>query len=332
VKTQPLIEASNLQEAQLVESERVIHNVRLIRAGMSLNRRDYSLDVLTKAAPLFEGVRAYANHPDWFDNGRSVRDITGWFTNIRAGADGIYATRHFSRNHAGLDAYEMAVDILTGKAPPTLYGLSINAVGKTSTGKDTEGKFESVDEIVSVYSVDDVTTPAAGGALLVAGVEDTFVQRFLKNITLEDLEELRPDMINAFKKKWQAVRQDDALKATREEIEGYKLRISKADEVIHSLEAKVKGLEIDALLASSKLPVAFIEDLRKRLTSTEPSEWPDIMTAEARKVEAVSSKLLPPREIELPARAAATVSGVPAYELVETPEQHAAYLRKIKGA
>lgn len=333
MKTSPLIEASSLEESVLNTDTRSISNVRLIRAGMSLNRRKYSMEVLAKAAPLFEGTKAYANHPDWFDSGRSVRDITGWFTEVRVGNDGLYATRHFTRNHAGNDSFEMASDILTGRAPESLYGLSINAVGKTTKAKGDEGDFELVDEIVSVYSVDDVTTPAAGGSLLVAGEDDSFARRFLKNITLEDLEELRPDMIVAFKKKWQAVRQDEALRAAVDEAAQSKKTAEELTKNVDNLQRELARFNLVAsaerVVALAKLPPIFAEDLKRRLEQVTPSEWSALVKTETDKASTVRSAPQLPLEVELRTRSQAPAPAV-TYETVETPEQHAAYLRRIK--
>lgn len=336
MKTQPLIESTTLGESLLDAENRQIHNVRLIQAGMSLNRRQYSMDTLAKAVPLFEGVKAYANHPDeWFGTTRSVLDITGWFTNVRAGADGIYGTRHFTKNRAGQDAYDMAADILTGKAPKSLFGLSINAVGKTTRAKDDVGNYDTVDEIVSVYSVDDVTTPAAGGTLLAAGVDDTFVSLFLKNITLEDLEEQRPDLISAFKKKWQAVRKEEALKTVMDEneqnaklVQDLSLQLLAAEDKYNALVLKE---QIATVLNSANLPPAFYEDLKTRLANTKPSEWSGIVQTEMSKAQTVGyTKPSLPRELEISViKAGATTLKKPDYQAVETPEQHALYLRQV---
>lgn len=145
-------------------------DVVLITAGKSLNNRTYPADVLRKSAPLFEGVSAYADHPEPAAAGRdrSIRDKVGRFSNVRfdtftqAGkvTEGLRARLTVVPSWMR-DMLVEAVDA----GEPDFYGFSINATGKVERGR--------VQTIESVQSVDVVSTPAAGGRIerLVASVE-----------------------------------------------------------------------------------------------------------------------------------------------------------------
>lgn len=141
--------------------------VLLIKAGTSANRVHYSEEVLKRAAPLFEGVKAYADHPSADERRnrpeRSVRDVVGWYSNV-----------HWSDEHRGLvgdfnvlasagwlrEALKSAWD--GGK--PDLLGFSINAAGMKS-GRVVDGG-HLLEGITQVNSTDVVTTPGAGGRVL----------------------------------------------------------------------------------------------------------------------------------------------------------------------
>lgn len=168
--TVTLTEAVDLSEASVDPTGHVLENVVLIREGESQNGRYYSGAVLRKAIPVFNGVRAFADHPS--KQGaknrpeRSVREITGWYSNVRFEAGAIRADRQFTFNEAGKDVWALAQDIAEGRAPASLAGLSINATGHATKGEINGKQLLIVEAITGAFSVDDVTTPAAGGAYL----------------------------------------------------------------------------------------------------------------------------------------------------------------------
>lgn len=144
-------------------------DVVLITAGKSLNNRTYPADVLRKSAPLFEGVSAYADHPEPAAAGRdrSIRDKVGRFSNVRFDTftqDG-KVTEGLRARLTVVPSWmrDMLVEAVDA-GEPDFYGFSINATGKVERGR--------VQTIESVQSVDVVSTPAAGGRIerLVASV------------------------------------------------------------------------------------------------------------------------------------------------------------------
>jgi hypothetical protein len=158
-----VIELTELIEAEVPAREdgRHIAEVTLIRSGKSKQGNLYSPEVLTEAAPLFEGALAFADHSKPGDlPERSVRDIVGYYRNVRSlkeaagsriraelhlvpGNDWLYSLLQESQNH------------------PSLCGLSIDAFGDTVREADGTTVVKSLKKVLSV---DVVTRPSAGGS------------------------------------------------------------------------------------------------------------------------------------------------------------------------
>lgn len=183
-------------------------DVTLITAGRSKNRRNYNEAVLRAAAPLFEGVKAYADHDLSGKQAitRSVRDVVGWYSNAKfdEGVKGITAQMHIFESASWLR--NMLVD-MTSTGAPNLIGLSINASGEQKPLKEGVNLISDVVKITQVYSVDVVTEPAAGGGLvrLVASVDDNLqevqlvdpkeIRRLLESgVSVADMKVMRPDL------------------------------------------------------------------------------------------------------------------------------------------
>jgi phage major head subunit gpT-like protein len=129
-------------------------DVTLIRPGTSKNGITYSPEVLTAAAPLFEGARAFVDHAD--NPSRSVRDLVGSYSAVRADAAGIHATLTLVPGEDWLwNRIRAAADT------PDLFGLSIDALGNVEESQSGR----HVTQLVAVNSVDLVSRPAAGGAI-----------------------------------------------------------------------------------------------------------------------------------------------------------------------
>lgn len=167
--------------------------VLLIKAGTSANRVHYPEDVLRQAAPLFEGTRAYADHPTRDDARnrpeRSVRDIVGWYDDVRYDPKVKGLTADFNvlpsagwLREGMLDAYN--------RGKPDLFGFSINAQG-SKTGRVVEGGY-LLEAITSVRSTDVVTVPGAGGRVLDVLEADTMDPELR-----EALDGLRADILEA---------------------------------------------------------------------------------------------------------------------------------------
>ena len=301
MKTTVLIERLDLTEAQLDTANRTVRQ-RLIKAGTSLNKRDYSESVLSKAAPLFEGVKTYANHPSLDERKsrpeRSTRDITGWISDVVYENGTIYGTRHFTRTQAGNDSWALVEDIVSGKAPASLLGASINAVGKARTEQRSGANVLVVESIEAVNSVDDVTTPAAGGGFeLMMSAGDDVTAMLLNNLSYEEWFEARPEFVKRAQGEMKTVRQDDAVKAAKADADQLTEALTTAQTQIATLTGerdaaleeagrKARELTVVDMLAKVNLPASYKAELREELPKLPESEWQKKIDKELAKAKA----------------------------------------------
>jgi len=298
VKTQVIVEHLALNETVLDAGQRTARQA-LIRVGRSANGRIYRPEVLQKAAPLFEGVKTYANHPSASERRerpeRSTRDVTGWLSDVEWREDALYATRHFTRTQAGQDAWALVEDVVTGRAPVTLIGASINAIGRATRNDDGDWLVESID---AVYSVDDVTTPAAGGGFLPLGegAGDDLTAALLQHLDYHEWYEAGKERAFTIRlqNEMKATRQTEALKAATAEAERVTLALQEAQAEITSLSeqnarlqqevlAARRELELERALRQANLPAAWEASLREQLAAAPVEQWAAIFERERTK-------------------------------------------------
>jgi len=139
-RTAAFAELISLSEAEL-DAEKHAARVTLISPGWSKNNRYYSRDVLTDAAHVFEGVKAYADHPSKSEikdrPERSVRDLVGYYENVKVEKDGRLTADFKIRGAAQEWLWPLIATAVTEK--PDLIGTSINALGKARPG-EAEGR------------------------------------------------------------------------------------------------------------------------------------------------------------------------------------------------
>lgn len=286
-----LSEAIDLTEAQINPERRQIQGVVLIRAGMSKNKRFYSEGVLQKAAPIFEGSKAYDNHQQ---GARSIRDISGWYTNVRYNEGKLVADRHFAETGAGQDAWAIAKAIMDGSAPKNLAGLSINAVG-TAKKHATETDALEIESITAALSVDDVSEAAAGGGFRESAANgDDLTKAFWESVTFEEYQQARADYIERLKKEWKQTRQDDALKAAQAEAESLRAALSEAQTQIETLQAErdtalieieraSRANALEQALSRANIPADWKKPLRESLLHADESAWASLIETEEQK-------------------------------------------------
>jgi len=150
-----------LDEDEFSFKEGKIWEVVIIRAGLSKNNNNYPADVLRLAVPMFEGVKAFADHATEAElrerPERTVRDLIGWFTRPRfdESVQGIVSTfvlLEFDVQSKMRQAWELG--------NKNFIEFSIDASAK---GVRNEQGGLNVEEIVEVASVDAVTFASAGG-------------------------------------------------------------------------------------------------------------------------------------------------------------------------
>lgn len=289
------IEQLDLAEAVVNTDARTVTQ-RIIVAGMSKNKRLYGEDVLKNAAPLFEGVKAFANHPTKAESKdrpeRSVRDVTGWLSNVEYREGALYATRNFTRTQAGLDAWSLVEDITSGRAPAGLMGASINAVGR---GKASDDGVMIVESIDAVLSVDDVTTPAAGGGFaLQASAGDDMLNAVLQYMTFEEWVQARPDYMKRVQGELKTIRQEEAVKAAKAEADHNRKALQEAQAQLTALTTEREAalaeaqqarreLAIVEALAAVTLPAVWKASLREELLSIPDERWKTVIERELKK-------------------------------------------------
>lgn len=157
--------------------------VCVIQPGMSLNNKRYRAEVLKKALPLFENLKAYAykfedkgkkifSHiPDFIRRmtGGLTKNLVGWFSNPRWGTfkddngqtqEGVLAGFHVSENAKWLR--DLLTDTWTN-GKKALLGFSIDGDGEQKEVIEGGKKFWDVEEIRTLDEGTVVTSPAAGG-------------------------------------------------------------------------------------------------------------------------------------------------------------------------
>lgn len=302
LRTTDVHELVTLREGEL-DAERHAVSVRLIRAGWSKNDRYYPDTALQAAAGLWEGVKAYADHPSRSEAKdrpeRSVRDIVGVYENVRHG-DG--ATRADFRVIGAAREWLWPLieeSVQTGR---DLIGLSINALGQTSKGEAEGKRGIIVEAITHANSVDVVTEPAAGGGFETLMMsDDGWTRAVLGSVSLEEVREARPDLIEALKREWQTVRDSAALqdatdRASRAEqdrtalVEDKRTLQAQLQTALETIERLHKERLVDSLLASARLPGEWRDDLRAELMGADPVAWDGILEAEMRKAKAIKPR------------------------------------------
>jgi hypothetical protein len=199
---------SNLpfSEANIDRDNNIIRNICLLTSE-SRNGREYLPQAIEQAAALFEGVKAFANHPRKSERGevRDVRDLIGKCKNVRYSQGKLMADLFILESHSGW-IFPLATQT------PELVGISINAQGKIRkvNGKDV------VEEIVEVRSVDLVSEPAATKNLF----EDVVLNDeagFYTGLTVEKLQQHRPDIVDEL-----LTEKDTVINQLKEEIQALK--------------------------------------------------------------------------------------------------------------
>lgn len=150
-----------------------VYLVTIIEEGLgnSKDRNYYSAEAMESGIATFDGAKAYADHPDAITEKtlpeRSMKDLVGWYSdcftdkNPSTGKTRLRGKLHFFPSANWLTT--MIDTILTDPTAKGLFGISINAVGKTRPGEMDGQSVNYVEEFQRVDSADVVTEPAARG-------------------------------------------------------------------------------------------------------------------------------------------------------------------------
>lgn len=241
--------------------------VLLIKAGLSGNGRRYPAEVLQQAAPLFEGVKAYADHPSSDEKRhrpeRSIRDVVGWYSNVSWSDEhnGLTADFHLVES---ADWLRQSLKSSWDKGKPDLLGFSINASGVVKRQPDGTALLEGFE---SVVSTDVVTTPGAGGRLLGVLESERSSERVMdpeeiKRLIQESLAASTTSLMAAFDAKLSAI----AKPAAEPIVEGTAAKVADpATALLESVARKLRAAEIKDAIREAKLPDIAAKRVEKRL-------------------------------------------------------------------
>lgn len=261
-------------ESAIDRDSNVISNVKLCGA-VSKNKRRYSDKALQDAARLYRGASVYFDHPTDRElrerrGIRSVLDLAGRVVSARKVGDSVRGDIEVlnvnrTREHIFALAEQM----------PDKAGFSHRARGNVRRENGTE----IVEGLEEVFAVELVSDPATAKSLFESVEEETD----MKEVTLEQLKEERPDLVKALideaaKPDYAALKKElDDLKAEKAIAERKKLVAEKLEEAKlpkhavtdffrEQLEAAGDDKAIDALIEDRK---KLIDQARSGPRSTE---------------------------------------------------------------
>ncbi len=248
-----------LREAVVLSAELREVEVTVLESGLSRNGWFYSPELLASTAPLFEGARAFADHPGPADRAeRSIRDIVGYYHSPRfeTGSDGqpasIKATLKVLDSAAWL--WTMVAESLAESRP--FIGLSVDFVGAVKPASRKGTAVKEVQAIRQLLSVDVVTRPSAGGRF------ERILQSEASDVSRQTLDE--DEQENVMSPTEEAAAEDSAL-ATAEEARAL-LDEARRERRIAECERSLEGM-----LAATRLPGPFQDKLRRRFAASESS-------------------------------------------------------------
>ena len=305
LRTSDLHESIDLTEATLDHEKHIIKNATIIKSGWSLNNKYYADDMLAKHTHVWEGLRSYADHPSKDEQKnrpeRSVRDILGIWENVRHESP---ATKGDFKLLGNEWLWPLIVETVEMGKP--IVASSINALGQTSKGEIDGRKGLIVEAITHGNSVDIVTDAGAGGGFVGASLtasDDGWTRAVLDSVSIDELREARPDVIEALKDEWKTVRDSAALAEANERANRAEAQAKALEEEKRTIEAQLQDAQesiartdkerrVDSLLEGAKLPGEWRNDLRAELLDADQSTWINILEAEKRKAKAIKPKTI----------------------------------------
>jgi uncharacterized protein YggU (UPF0235/DUF167 family) len=228
----------------------IIEGMALLGAK-SKNNRNYPDDTRKKAIGLFEGIKAYCNHPKKGDEDepRAVQELIGRHRNVRfdEGASMVRSDLHLSPTRLVKDYIIPHI-----RSNPSIIGNSISAAGKIAD----DG---TVMEITKARSVDLVAEPAT-----TSGIYESTQKNVDKNTKGEktmkvDLKEVMEDeeamaaLREHFEEEFEVESSVANLKGENSELKEQLAAYKMKEQVVAVKE------EIDGILTEAKLP----EDTKK---------------------------------------------------------------------
>lgn len=152
-------------EALASEGGGSVYRVRVIRAGMSLNRRVFPAEVLREAVPLINGARVFVKGDAEHNAGagKDVRNLIGGLSEARWNEADASIEARLTLITGDNDPVAVRIREALTRGVGDLFGLSIDAVGPFQRGANG---VVNIRGITRVNSVDLIVEPGAGGQIL----------------------------------------------------------------------------------------------------------------------------------------------------------------------
>ena len=254
-----------------IDKKNLILKGTTILGPVSLNKRRYAKEVQLEAAALFEGAKAYLNHPPiGSSEPRDVRDLIGVHENVRVIDGKMRSDLHLIDNET---VRKFVLPI--AESQPNLAGNSIVARVVMERAKDG---YDEVTKILAVRSVDLVAEPGTTNGIFesqtqeshpAATQEDTMD---MKSLALETLKAERPDLVEALL----------AEQKKTDEVVDLKMQVEKLTAEAQEKEVKLAAYElkesartrnelIAGLVAEMKTPDSFKYETKEGKTSIKPT-------------------------------------------------------------
>lgn len=145
------------EKLEWLPESHVIKNVCML-SPESRNGRTYTKEALADAVRMYDGARAYVDHPDDPREHRSTRDRIGRWHNARIEGGKVRGDLHYDPNHPYARSLVWAVQHC-----PDHCGISHNVEAE---GVESEDGHFTVTKLADVRSVDIVDDPATNKSLL----------------------------------------------------------------------------------------------------------------------------------------------------------------------
>jgi len=245
---------TNVIEGHFDDKNLIVHNMAIL-GPVSKNGYLYPKETQAAARALFEGAKAYLNHPTSKEMGeaRKVEDLIGEHKNIRTIGEKTYSDLHLLNTPKVRD-YVLP---LMGEGKTHLAGNSIVIRGSRKKGEDG---VEYVDKILGVRSVDLVAEPATTKGLFEAekfNTTDKVAEDTMEwtDVTVENLRKERPDLVEALLAGDKEKQKMATLEAENTALKEQNAKFAKdMEEMKKQQEAEAKERRLVAMVAESKIP------------------------------------------------------------------------------
>lgn len=248
------------------------YRMLVIREGLSGNRVNYSGKALKEAAPLLNGRPIYMDHPSDPSMSRSMTAKVGWWSDAEfveglavgeQSVNGIVATANILSNSPHPWLGGMIRESLE-RGQPDVVGVSIVAYGDFENKRGESGIFKETLKLHRFASADIVAEPGAGGRPLsiregIGNVDEEIME--LENLTVEQLRELRPDLVEALL----PAKNDNppATPPAPEPPSGESTAVLEAvNDGIKFIQLERQRLTVENKLKTANLPTAVCEEIR----------------------------------------------------------------------